>query len=49
MVIERVSGCKHLKLKSGESLTDEYRKKLLKREMVWSFYATDYHYYKILK
>lgn len=49
MVVTKINGVRHLKRKSNEQLTEEYKKKLLKKELVWSFYGTDYHYYRILK
>ena len=44
-----IGGQRYLKRKNGEPLTTEEKKKLERKELVWSFYATDYTFYKVIK
>ena len=44
-----INGQKYMKRKDGQPLTTEEKKKIEKGEMVWSHYATEYTFYKIIK
>ena len=44
-----INGQKYMKRKDGQPLTTEEKKKIERKELVWSYYATEYTYYRIVK